>query len=87
MGKLLKSVPCCGKEETQPCMAAGLVFVYLHHALQECLSHRPGYVMLQPNGRKIHLTDIVNFIFARTSGQISMSSGSVGVTAALYFGV
>lgn len=77
---------CCGKAEKQPCVPAGLVFVYLHHALQKHLSHRPGYVVL-PNSRKSHLIDIVSFIFARNSGHISMSSGSVCVTAALHSGV
>lgn len=77
-------VQCCA---IQPCVPAGLVFVCLHHALQRHLSHGPGYVVLQPNDRKIHLIDTVSFIFARNSGQISMSSGSACVTAALDFGV
>lgn len=78
---------CCGKAETQPCVPAGLVFVYLHPALQKHLSHRPGYVVLvlQPNGRKSHLIYIVSFIFARNSGHISMSSGSACVTACVTF--
>lgn len=66
-------------------MPAGVVFIYLHHALQKHLSHR--YVVLQPSGRKINLIDVVSFILARNSGQISMSSGSACVTAALYLGV
>lgn len=80
-------VQWCGKVEIQPCAPAGLVFVCLHHALQKHLSHRPGYVVLQPNGRKIHPINIVSLIFARNSGQISISSGSACVTAALDFGV
>lgn len=71
--------------EIHPCVPTGVVFIYLHHALQKHLSHR--YVVLQSNGRKINLIDVVSFILARNSGQISMSSGSARVTAALYFGV
>lgn len=80
-------VQFCGEVEIQLCVPAGLVFVCLHRVLQKHLSHRPGYVVLQPNGRKIHLIDSVSFLFARNSGQISMSSGSECVTAALGFGV
>lgn len=87
MGEVLKSVQHLVRVvvEIHPCVPAGVVFIYLHHALQKHLSHR--YVVLQPSGRKINLIDVVSFILARNSGQISMSSGSACVTAALYFGV
>lgn len=47
-------------------MPAGVVFIYLHHALQKHLSHR--YVVLQPSGRKIHLIDVVLFLL-ETAGR------------------
>lgn len=76
---------CCGKVDTPLYASWGGVYLPAPCPAEAPFTQVCG--VLQPSGRKIHLIDVVSFIFARNSRQISMSSASACVTAALYFGV